>query len=81
MSEPNELPNAVVTGYTVSTVRPTIDDAEHKLIVLSLQFHVGAGEYTARQNFIMHSLDAKELRAMLKNPQDIQPTTAEEAPQ
>ena len=78
-----QLPNAIVTGLAIHSGRATAGNGEeHAVVYLSLQFHVGSGDFTANQTFIMHSLDAKELRAMLKNPQAIQLiNTAEEAQQ
>ena len=80
MSDVPELPNALVEGFSANKVRIKDDNgADNVAFVISFQFHVGAGDYVARQNFIMHPLDAKELRAMMKNPAEIQ--QAEEAQQ
>lgn len=61
-----ELPNGVILGYTVHAV-----DVLEPMIVLSIEFHVGAGEFTARQNLLIHPEDAKSIRDMLDNPQPL----------
>lgn len=81
MSEPSELPNAIVQAYTVSEAKvPDATGTINNVVVLSLEFLVGAGEYVARQNFMIHPLDAKSIRAMMKNPNEIT-TTGQEATQ
>jgi hypothetical protein len=82
MTDPSQLPNGIVTGMAVNSDRATTaDGSEHAVVYVSFQFHVGSGDFTANQTFIMHALDAKELRAMLKNPKAITTIQAEEAQQ
>ena len=72
MSDPVYLPDVTTTAWAIHSHRTPGTEGESQAIVLmTLEFQAAPG-HVARQTFILHKDDAKQIRADLKNPPAIQ---------
>ncbi len=66
-----ELPNVVVHGHAVNSLRTRgTEGEEHALVVISFEFQPSPGK-VGRQAFIMEKATASALRLALKNPKPL----------
>jgi len=71
VTEPVQLPNAIITGFAVNKTYAVGTEGErHAIVALTLQLAISEGNIV-QQTFIMHKDDVPLLRSELKNPPTI----------
>lgn len=73
MSEPVQLPNAIITGFGVQQIMLTGSEGEqHAVVAMTCTLAISA-DSVAEQTLLLHKDDVVLLRQALKNPPKTNP--------